>query len=63
MNECIVAWCLIYPGGNDGNICISHKNFKILHSFLMHFYCTYVLMAKCSILFCHGITNNFRSNP
>lgn len=58
-----MALCLIYTGGSDGNICISHAKFEILHLFLMHFYCTYGLVAKCSTLFCHGITSIFRSNP
>ena len=63
MSERVMAWCLIYTGGSDGNVCITCKNSKSLHSFLMHFYCTHVLMAKCSTLFCLGMTNNLGSNP
>lgn len=62
MNEHVVAQCLKYTGVSDGNICKSHENFKILHSVFMHLYCTYVLVAKSSALFCYGITNNSRSN-
>lgn len=38
MKEHVVALCLICTGCSDGNICISHAKFEILHLFLMHFF-------------------------